>query len=328
MAQAIQSEEWLALWEAVKSNNLKSARDILERQDTTQRMALLVKKGRCADTVLHLSACQGHGDIFRLLVDSLSATETLESFNVRCGCASSPLQRAANNGHTHIVKYILGSVDQRKRENLLAAQNSRGDTALHRAAWNGHFQTIVCMLEFLSCERRLQILTIKNQNGDTFLHEMVSNSHADATKQSLASMDTVDRIQLLNTRNENSLSIFHLATKNGHVRLAGLILDLLPSPFHRLAFVCLHVLPKKHRQYNDCIRLMMSELLPDSHTVETLQKLYHKDKSATLTSTLDKLHELLKVPGRILSAYSVVYSNCNKLNGQGRAYTVYMFRIK
>ncbi|KAL6658477.1 hypothetical protein ACP70R_004063 [Stipagrostis hirtigluma subsp. patula] len=93
----------------------------------------------CAErnTVLHVAAEQGHGELIRELY--LRFRETKRLFSFQNSALDTPLHCAARGGHDKAVAVLVQlAQDCGEGESILGCKNEAGDTALHLAARRGN----------------------------------------------------------------------------------------------------------------------------------------------------------------------------------------------
>ncbi|KAF0894567.1 hypothetical protein E2562_001868 [Oryza meyeriana var. granulata] len=103
----------------------------------------IVQHGQCdllelsaeRNTVLHVAAQQGHGELIAELYQRFIKDKTFLSR--RNSALDTPLHCAARAGCLSAVKMLL-NLSWDSGENILGCQNAAGDTALHLAARHGH----------------------------------------------------------------------------------------------------------------------------------------------------------------------------------------------
>ncbi|CAL5336912.1 unnamed protein product [Camellia sinensis] len=156
---------------AARAGNLSKVRDILQRFDVNGGKELLSKQNQEGETVLYVTAENGHthvvGEFLKYLdlqTASMAAKNGYDSFHI-----------AAKQGHLEVLKELLYCFP-----NLVMATDSTNSTALHTAAAQGHIDVVNLLLETDS-----NLAKIARNNGKTVLHTAARMGHLEVVKSLL-----------------------------------------------------------------------------------------------------------------------------------------------
>ncbi|KAM0827673.1 hypothetical protein ACQ4PT_068039 [Festuca glaucescens] len=182
--------------------------------------------GRCTaqevtaerNTVLHIAAGQGHGDLVAKLCYSHSSL--ISAVN---RALDTPLHSAARAGHADAVETIVrlaqANVEEDALRGILRGKNEAGDTALHVAARHGHLASVETLVKLAP-----ELVAETNGAGVSALYLAVMSGSVDAVRAIVDSVSHRDA----SAAGPDSQNALHAAVLQSS-EMVALLLQLRPA---------------------------------------------------------------------------------------------------